>query len=626
MPWLILSLLVLVPSPAAGTVAVTHPYPGITYIARTETVPRTEVMHIVQVDMTAPGIGFKLTGPGGTRETVRQTTLDYLNQEHAQVAINAHFFVPFPTTDTTVNVVGLAASNGNIYSAFEPQPVAAGFTDQSYAIVPFGPALNIDTSNNAGIVHRDTGYPDNKHVLEPVSLYNALSGSAQIVTNGVVTIPVYKDAGHPDGLLTPNGTYSNSNSWYSLLRARTAIGLTQDNKTLVLFTVDAAGGSLGMTGGEVADLLKSDYGVYNALNLDGGGSTTLAMRDPNTGLGSIMNVSADNPLGRAVGSNLAVFAAPEPATMGLLIGGATLLLARKRKIRSHSSCSRKEKTMRSIPPLAAVLCIGLMFLAASSAQASIVSTPYIQDFSGGAGDFTTAYSGGSSTATWSASGGVYTSTITRVSGASFYTWSSVNVSDLGPATPNSSFIISTLLTNMSIGDTSVNVTAGLRFLADTTNTNANAYVVDLNIGANPGKVRLVRWTGSAAKVYPDSAQANQLPVKNFSLPDPYQLDVFGAYDSAGLLDIAVQVTNMNHPTDLAGYGLPLTHITHTGVNGEYGSTPPTGKNFGYYESSSNGPNTTISATMDNFKVLPEPATLGLLALGGAGLALRRRRR
>ena len=64
-----------------------------------------------------------------------------------------------------------------------------------------------------------------------------------------------------------------------------------------------------MTCGAVADLLVSDYGVYNALNLDGGGSTTLAMEDPKTHAGKIMNVSSGNSNGRAVGSNLAVFAA-----------------------------------------------------------------------------------------------------------------------------------------------------------------------------------------------------------------------------------------------------------------------------------------------------------------------------
>jgi exopolysaccharide biosynthesis protein len=52
----------------------------------------------------------------------------------------------------------------------------------------------------------------------------------------------------------------------------------------------------------VADVLIQDYGVGQALNLDGGGSTTLAID------GRIVNVSSDNPGGRKVGSSLAVFA------------------------------------------------------------------------------------------------------------------------------------------------------------------------------------------------------------------------------------------------------------------------------------------------------------------------------
>jgi hypothetical protein len=329
--WLIPSLLVCAAMPAWAGVITTHPYLGVTYITQTQTSPRPETMHIVEVDLTAPGISFGLTAPGGTQDTVRQTTLSYLSQQKAQVAINGNFFVPFPSSDLNANLVGLAASNGNVYSGFEPQPVAAGQANQSYAIVQYAPALNIGANNSASIVHLDPSYADDKHVLEPVSLYNALSGSAQIVTNGVVTVPVYQDANNPTGLLTPNGTYSNSYSWYSLANARTVIGLTQDDKTLILFTVDNAGGSQGMTPGEIANLLVSQYGVYNALNLDGGGSTTMAMQDPATGVDSIVNTSSDNPLGRAVGDNLAIFAqpVPEPATLCLLAGGMALLAKRR---------------------------------------------------------------------------------------------------------------------------------------------------------------------------------------------------------------------------------------------------------------------------------------------------------
>ncbi len=283
--------------------AVEHPFRRITSITRTESSPRNVNLHIIEIDLTTSGIGFKLTPPGGSLETIRQTTLEFLKQEHAQVAINGHFFLPFPSTTSDATLVGFAASNGQVYSAFE-QPA------QSYAIVPDAPAINIDPSNHAAIVHNDSRFADGKHLLENVTVWNALSGSAQVITNGVKTIPAYAS-----GLLTPGGprNYSGTNSWYEAIQARTAIGLSRDNRILFLFTVDRAGGSLGMKVGEVSDLLIRDYGVYNALNLDGGGSTTLAMESPVTHIGQMVNVSSDNPKGRAVGSNLAVFAVKEAA-------------------------------------------------------------------------------------------------------------------------------------------------------------------------------------------------------------------------------------------------------------------------------------------------------------------------
>jgi hypothetical protein len=285
---------------------VDHPFLGITHITRTENSPRPVTMHIVRIDLTIPGIGFRLTPPGGTRETVRRTTLAHLEAQQAQVAVNSHFFLPFPSSDLNAMLIGLAASDGNVYSAFEA-PV------QSYALVTDAPAINIDPSNQASVVHKDVALPDGKQVIEPVTLWNVVAGSAQIVTNGVKTIPLYIDGAHPDGLLTPPGpaNYSNSNSWYDLINARTAIGLSEDRQTLFLFTVDRAGASLGLSVGEVADLLINDYGVYNALNLDGGGSTTLAMEHPLTHARTIVNVSSDNPAGRAVASSLAVFAAAD---------------------------------------------------------------------------------------------------------------------------------------------------------------------------------------------------------------------------------------------------------------------------------------------------------------------------
>src|ERR1044072_2418219 len=147
-----------------GGQIVTNPFVGITLITRTETTPRTENMHIAEIDLTASGLRFELTPPSGTLEAFRQTTAAFLNQEHAQLAINSHFFLPFPSSDLNAMLIGLASSNGNVYSSFE-SPV------QSYALVTNAPAINIDASNHASIVHNDTIFADGKHIQENVTLW-----------------------------------------------------------------------------------------------------------------------------------------------------------------------------------------------------------------------------------------------------------------------------------------------------------------------------------------------------------------------------------------------------------------------------------------------------------------------
>lgn len=312
----------------ADTSTVTYPFLGVTHIFRVGSspdFPRNVRMHIVKIDLTAPFLSFKLPPRGGTRDTLKIRTLDYINQVGAQIGMNTSFFNPVTTpstpggssTDLNTELIGFAASAGDVFSPFE-------LPFQNYAILRDSPGLNIDPNNNASIVTVAPGHSDGScmsclandglHIQENVTVWNGVSGSAQTITNGVKTIPCYRDATHPecqlDGSLSPANVippYSNTKSWYNLLNARSAIGLSQDNKTLFLFTVDAAGGSTGMMIGEVADVLLT-YGVYNALSMDGGGSVTLAMEDPGTHIRALVNTQSNGAFAREIASNLAVFA------------------------------------------------------------------------------------------------------------------------------------------------------------------------------------------------------------------------------------------------------------------------------------------------------------------------------
>jgi hypothetical protein len=84
------------------------------------------------------------------------------------------------------------------------------------------------------------------------------------------------------------------------------MGLNANRTKLFLFTVDGrqTGYSEGMTTIEIAQLLQNDYAVTDAINLDGGGSTTLVMADPTV---HIVNSPSDG-VERLQGCNFGVFA------------------------------------------------------------------------------------------------------------------------------------------------------------------------------------------------------------------------------------------------------------------------------------------------------------------------------
>jgi len=73
---------------------------------------------------------------------------------------------------------------------------------------------------------------------------------------------------------------------------RTVIGSSQDGKTLFLVTIDGRNGSIGATHNELVPILKT-YGVYNAMHLDGGGSTTFVAREEGNTEAKVQNNPSD---------------------------------------------------------------------------------------------------------------------------------------------------------------------------------------------------------------------------------------------------------------------------------------------------------------------------------------------
>ncbi len=280
---------------------VTEPFVGILLHEITYDQPRPLVIRVAEIDLTAKGISFLVTPGNGdpngdepgdpNNETTRQTTLTFLNEQNAQLAINASFFkMGIADTDN----VGLVVSRGEQVSPFRGEWTA----------------INIDKDNNPTIIHgQDDTFiitspppdksPDKSPNKSPdqVQLYNAITGSDPIVTDGK---PIEDQ---------PDRTF------FTTAHPRTAIGITNHN-TLLLVTVDGRqpGFSEGIPLNELAQLMI-ELGAVQALNLDGGGSTTMAIADPEP---RVLNFPSSkdeegNPgVLRKNGTNLAVFATPNP--------------------------------------------------------------------------------------------------------------------------------------------------------------------------------------------------------------------------------------------------------------------------------------------------------------------------
>ncbi len=92
---------------------------------------------------------------------------------------------------------------------------------------------------------------------------------------------------------------------------RTAFGIDKDKKTVYLVVVDGRSGSSGgMSMSELAQFMKS-IGAYNAVNLDGGGSSSLVIKDKTTGAQKLTNTPSDGSE-RKISSVLAVSSSSKP--------------------------------------------------------------------------------------------------------------------------------------------------------------------------------------------------------------------------------------------------------------------------------------------------------------------------
>ena len=254
--------------------------------------PRLMKAYIARVDLSTPGIGFTATDraenwgetmPDYTNRTVlidtkRETTAAFMARRRAQgldveLAVNTAPWGPWvpPFTHT--------------YGSFRGWNVSGG-VELSHGKNP---------KRGAFIVVRKDGRVDatpRVPVAETNSVAIAMCGFGMIMTNGVPTFAV----AHPRP---------------AQLAPRTALGVTADRKTLVVLVVDGRqpGYSLGADIEDLYNILRKE-GVTDAVNMDGGGSSSLVVYDRAAGRPLMIN---HQPRGteRKNALNFGIFFAPD---------------------------------------------------------------------------------------------------------------------------------------------------------------------------------------------------------------------------------------------------------------------------------------------------------------------------
>ena len=231
---------------------------GVTARAYALEAPRTMKAFVVKVDLTTPGIGFAATaraaGWGETMadvtnqvcrvETKRETTADFVQRRRAEglnvcVAFNTTPWEPFPAPkgNDFADPLGLCVAEGEMVSLADAHPAFVVRMDGTAEIVADA---------------RECALAD---------VVFAASAFDLILSNGVDVVARNRDENegcHP----------------------RLALGLTADRRTLVVLAVDGRqpGYSEGATMGDLRAILRGE-GVTDAVNMDGGGSTSLVVWD-----------------------------------------------------------------------------------------------------------------------------------------------------------------------------------------------------------------------------------------------------------------------------------------------------------------------------------------------------------
>lgn len=236
---------------------------GVERLDASAATPRPIQIRAIRIDLREPSIDFLVTPANGTepKDVGARTASEFLAEFGCQVAINGSVFDVFADKrGDPMDVMGLSLSRGDLYSPPNQWD-----------------ALLISQNHRAWIA---------RSPVDSRKAYHGLGGYHALLVDG-------KNRGK-----------------MADLHPRSAVGITRNGRHLILMTADGRqpGYSEGLTTAETAEWMKI-LGAYTALNLDGGGSTTLAIEGSNKNP-ELLNRPSGPPAGneRRVANHLCVFA------------------------------------------------------------------------------------------------------------------------------------------------------------------------------------------------------------------------------------------------------------------------------------------------------------------------------
>jgi hypothetical protein len=246
--------------------------------------------------------------------------------------------------------------------------------------------------------------------------------------------------------------------------------------------------------------------------------------------------------------------------------------------------------MTSVRMLAWTVVLGAL-LAAMPAAADPITMPYTNDFSSSVADFHAA--GG--TWTLNTTTGLYTNTITSINTAGT---ALLQVTNLGGSSQQDFTLSTKFIVNSSGG---ANTTVGMAALGST-NTGGTFYLADVQLGGN---LRLYR-------IDPNDSLSESSHGFTFAADVPWWLILEGTYAPGGDLTLKLTLTDGDTQTKAIDATIASANV----LDGQY---------FGL-RNRTGGAGSTLNVSFDELTIVPEPASLSLLAAGVGLLLLFGRRR